>query len=176
MEPSVDSVSETWPFTLVHVRTFALGSRSVFVFEFEHEGLSYFAVDGASLAFYPAAGMNAVDLEMQIRGAAWIREQDPVDSNSSVISDESVPPAVERRSRLQSLAIAQTGREDTAILEGLFLRQTGTYLALAQTVDGAAVVVSERGASEPVPFPTASSWRRLSYAIGRAGGLAKGCS
>ena len=147
-----DHVSDAGPFALAHVRSFVLMSQSTHVFEFQHEGMAYFAVAGAPLSFYPAAGMSAADLEIQFRGAAWIAEQDPIDSNSSAIGDERVPSAVERRSRLRAIAIAQTGREDSEVLEGLFLRKTGMCLALVQTCDGTAVVVSDQGSQRSCHF------------------------
>lgn len=141
-------IAEDWPFALEP--TDAPG-----IFVFQHEGERHFAFDRPSLNFLPAAGMGAADVATQTAGMAWIGERDPIDLQTSYVGYDDIPPARERRAVTEAL----TG--DEPIAEGLYLRATGEYLALAgDTVVGTSV------APTPAPFPEASPWRRLAYVIG----------
>ena len=111
--------------------------------------------------------MSAMDLELQIRGAAWITEQEPIDANTSAIGDEAVPSALTRRERMRAIACDATGLAEPTILEGLFLRKRGDYLVLVDRSAAPAIVLSGEHHPVEVPFPGASPWRRLSYAVGR---------
>jgi hypothetical protein len=103
----------------------------------------------------PVAGMSLDDLRMQEIGSEWIGRRDPVDLDTSRLGDESVPSARERRERLQGLVERSVPRGRLA--EGLFLVTNGSYVALAETPDGRALVCADfLERPEAVGFPDAS--------------------
>src|SRR5262245_34166842 len=90
-------ISENWPFTLRFVGMLDPGGTDGEVYEFSAGEDIYFAVTGDGLNFYPTAGMTIEDLRLQVRGARWIGRSNPIDSNTSRIGDDAVPPAMVRR-------------------------------------------------------------------------------
>jgi hypothetical protein len=168
LEEGETSFAEDEPFRLVLVHTFALENRHYQVFEFNDDGERFYAIDkNGDHAFLPESGMTPADLEIQIRGSRWIADQMPVDGNTSLIGDETVPPAIKRRAHMRKMAIDETGLDEPVILEGVLLRALGEYLVLCQRGDGTAVAVSDAWEPIIVPFPQASAWRRLAYAVGK---------
>jgi hypothetical protein len=158
------AVSSSSPFELSYLGSIDRVSPGVEVFSFDSDGESFFAVAGSSLTYLPIAGMTLVDLADQFVGARWIGSRDPIDSNTSMIGDDRVPPANERRQRIQTLVSAHLGPAAT-VLEGLFLCTDSSLLALAQ--QGERVLVIGDGLPPlQAGFPTASRWRRLSAAVG----------
>jgi hypothetical protein len=158
--------TESFPFYLRLTHTFVLGARHVQIFEFDHDADTYFAIAGRALNFYPRAGMSATDLEVQMRGAAWIAEQEPIDGNTSLIG-EAVPSALTRRARMREIASDVTGFDDPSILDGIYLRKRGNYLVLVDRPGASTLLLSDGHDPVEVPFPAASPARRMSYAIGR---------
>ena len=119
-EPS--EVGDDWPFALVPVGTL----RGVAVYEIQLDGERHFVTANPANVF-PAAGMEAADLEVAWAGQAWIGERDPIDLGTSAIGHEAVPPGPERRRACEALAAG------APLLEGLYLRATGEYLVLTDT-------------------------------------------
>lgn len=159
------AVTENWPFELRMVGAIHSAEGEVRVFEFVVDGEIYLALSGGALTFYPAAGMTLEDLQLQNDGAAWIACQDPVDLATSRIGDDLVPSAVERRAAVEELAahVCTSPR----VLEGLYLRAKGIFLALVEdTTTGTGIVVGSGLEPRVIAFPQASSWRRLALGVG----------
>ena len=156
-------VSEDWPFELRKL----LDTPDLTVFEF-HEDEAYFALAGESLNFLPQAGMTVDDLLLQHAGAKWIGARDPVDLSTARLGDPAVPPGIERRVRLEALGASTVPTEPVKILEGLFLCSEQRYLALFGKSGEEEAVIGGLPDTPPiaVPFPQASSWRRLAWGVG----------
>lgn len=171
LQQPLSVVNDNWPFELKKVGTIHSAGGEIEVFEFAAGGEVYFALSGNTLTFYPAAGMTLRDLQLQHDGSAWIARQDPIDLATSQLGDESVPSVTERRAAIEALAAKVC--KSPLILEGLYLRATGVYLALIEdTHTGAVSIVGSGFEPSTVAFPQASSWRRLAHGIG--GMLQKG--
>lgn len=160
------SISEEWPFHLHSVGSLTLRGERTDFYEFTDGEMDYYAQEGF---FFPKAGMTLEDLLLQNLGQQWIGGQNPLDLNTTILGDDRVPTMIERRHNIDALARKALG--DSAvfnIVEGLFLRKTSYYLALLETsADSNAVVVGTNLNPIPVGFPEASSYRRLSYALGK---------
>ena len=128
MEFGVDGdesrVSEDWPFELRKL----VETSELTVFEFD-EDEAYFALADDGLNFLPQAGMTVDDLMLQQAGAKWIGARDPIDLSVVRLGDPSAPSGVERL-LAQALGSATVPGEAVNILEGLFLSEPATYLAL----------------------------------------------
>jgi hypothetical protein len=160
-------ISDDWPFELSVVGTFTTGEGETEVFLFTAEGVEYLAVAGPSLTYYPKAGMELHHLRMQSLGSSWIAGQDPLDLNTSVLGDESIPSTKERRQRIEDIARQYLGDTPFTILVGLFLRSSGKYLALVQPEGkDKAMIAGTNMVVRNIPFPSASAWRRLAVGIG----------
>jgi hypothetical protein len=156
-------VSETWPFELR--RLAETPELTVFAF---HDDEAYFALAGDGLNFLPQSGMSIDDLMLQQAGARWIVARDPIDLSVVRLGDPAVPATSERRRHLEALGAATAPREAVEVLEGLFLRTEQRYLGLfKRSGQGDAVVGGLDTAPIAVPFPEASSWRRLAWGVGR---------
>ncbi len=157
-------VSEDWPFEL---RTL-LETPDLTVFEF-HDDQAYFALADDSLNFIPQAGMSVDDLMLQRSGAGWIGARDPIDLSEVRLNDPTVPAGRDRRRHLESLGAATLPGKTVEILEGLFLGSNQQYLALFRVSGREEAVVAGLPDTLPitVPFPGASSWRRLAWGVGR---------
>ena len=160
------SISEEWPFHLHSVGSLTLRGKRTDFYEFTDGETDYYAQEGF---FFPKSGMTLEDLSLQGLGQQWIGGQNPLDLNTTIIGDDQVPTMIERRYNIEALAIKALG--DSAVFniaEGLFLRKTGSYLALLKiSADSDAVVVGTELKPITVGFPEASSYRRLSYALGK---------
>ncbi len=157
------SVSEDWPFELHTL----LETSKLAVFEF-HSDQAYFAVADEGLNFLPQAGMAVEDLLLQRSGARWIGARDPIDLSVVRLGDPAVPPAIERRRRLEALGVDVIHGGKVEILEGLFLRGEQRYLGLFGTAGSEHAVIGGLPSTPPlwVPFPLASPWRRLAWGVG----------
>lgn len=170
-------VSDSWPFALEAVGSIQTPDGDVEVFRFTDGDEAYFATAGSVLDVFPTGGMGFEDLRLALGGRRWIAERDPVDLRTSLPSDPRVPAGHERRSAIERLgAAALPAASGIRIVEGLFLRRTGAYLALvahAESPDGV-VVVGTGVTPMPIGFPDASAHRRLGWSVGRmleAGGI-----
>jgi hypothetical protein len=160
-------ISEDWPFQLSEVGSFTTAEGETEVFLFADDGDEYFAVSGPSLTYYPKSGMELAHLRLQALGSSWIADQDPVDLNTSILADDSVPSSKQRRQHIEDIAEQHLGCTPFSILEGLLLRSTGKYLALVQPRDNdKAILVGTNIVVRNIPFPSASAWRRLAVGIG----------
>jgi hypothetical protein len=157
-------VSQDWPFELRKL----VETPELTVFEF-HDDQAYFALAGDALNFLPQSGMSVDDLMLQQSGAKWIGARDPVDLSEVRLGDAAVPPGSERRRHLEALGAATAPGEAVEILEGLFLLTEQRYLALFKRSGQPEAVVGGLPDAVPiaVPFPQASSWRRLAWGVGR---------
>lgn len=157
-------VSEDWPFELHKL----VETSDLTVFEF-HDDQAYFALAGEGLNFLPQAGMSVDDLMLQHVGAKWIGARDPIDLSVVRLGDPAVPSGIERRRRLEALGAATAPGEAVEILEGLFLGGEQRYLALFGRPGQEEAVLGGLPDTPPivVPFPQASSWRRLAWGVGR---------
>ena len=169
LEGEETDVSEEWPFELRHVSRITAGQYESDVFEFTYEGDRYFTLDLDGLTFYPSEGMTIEQLEQQEAGSIWIGQHEPVDLNTARIGDDAVPRTPERREAIMALASRSlnTPSDNIRILEGLFLRNGQSYIALVQKRDSAEnYVVGNTFAPYQVGSPQDSEWRRLSLAVG----------
>jgi hypothetical protein len=160
------SISENWPFHLHSVGSLQLRGERTEFYEFTDDETDYYAQEGF---FFPKAGMALDDLYLQDLGQQWLGEQRPVDLNTSIIGDDQVPTVIERRRNIEALATKALGDGTVFnVVEGLFLRKTGSYLALLEihALDNAVVIGTDLNPIS-VGFPDASSYRRLSYALGK---------
>ncbi len=159
-------ISEEWPFHLHLVGSLTLRGERTDFYEFTDGEMDYYAQEGF---FFPKAGMTLEDLLLQDLGQQWIGGQNPVDLNTAIIGDDRVPRMIDRRRNIEALARKALGESAVFnIAEGLFLRQTSSYLALLETsAEGNAVVVGTNLNPITVGFPEASTYRRLSYALGK---------
>ena len=147
-EEDESRIADDWPFVLEPT-----GEEDIYAFE--DDGEAHFVWTGRVTGVLPAAGMSAADVVVQFEGSEWIGGRDPIDLGTSYIGHDDIPPATERRAALEALT-------DEPIAEGLYLKATGEYLALAgDTVIGTNVPAT------PAPFRDASAWRRLSYVMGQ---------
>jgi hypothetical protein len=173
MEFGVDSdggtrpATDDWPFALTPAGRIGAGSGDpdVYIFQLEEP---YYALSVGALHCYPVAGMSVEDLATQFAGASWLATQEPIDLSTSATGLLAVPSIPERREAITSLVTTaydtQTGFR---ILEGLYLRKTFRYYALVELVDTHQSMMIGTGiAPLEIGFPMASSWRRLSYAVG----------
>lgn len=160
------SISEDWPFHLHSVGFLQLPGERVEVYEFNDGEMDYYAQEGF---FFPKAGMTFDDLYLENLGKQWISEQRPVDLNTSIIGDDQVPTVIERRRNLEGLARKALGDSTVFnVSEGLFLRKTGSYIALLEIhAHNDAVALGTDLNPVLVDFPKATSYRRLSYALGK---------
>jgi hypothetical protein len=166
MDGDESSVSEDWPFQLHSIGCLELQGERTEFYEFTDGKTDYYAQEGF---FFPKAGMTIDDLYIQDKGQKWIDEQEPMDLNTSVIDDDRVPPLFERRKNIEEMGRKLLGDStDFKVVEGLFLRKNGTYLALLKIHNQAnAVVIGTSLSPISVSFREASSYRRLSHAIGK---------
>jgi hypothetical protein len=173
MEFGIDSnggarpATDDWPFALTPAGRIGAdsGDPDVYIFQIEEP---YYALCVGALHCYPVAGMSLADLKMQFSGAAWLATQEPIDLSTSATGLLGVPSIPERREAITSLVISayDTGT-GFRILEGLYLRKTLRFYALIELVEShKSVLVGTGIAPLEIGFPKASSWRRLSYAIG----------
>jgi hypothetical protein len=162
-------VSETWPFELDYVGQLAEGDI-VEIYKFSYEGETYFAQGGRVFDFYPTTDMKLEHLRLLQKGARWIGEDSPVDLDTVSIGDERVPTLQVRQAAIMDLATQALGDRQgirIRILEGLFLKTNGMYLALvAEETTGWTVAVGTGLRPYSVGFPDATPWRRLSVAVG----------
>ena len=160
-----DEVAPDRPFELRLVGDLGSGGEPEPVFTFVADDEEYYGFLNP-MNFLPVAEMSLDDLRVQGAGSAWIGARDPVDLATSRIRDERVAPGLERKERLEEL-VSQVA-PGARLREGLFLADEGFYLALAETDERVALVISDSlEHTERVAFPRASPWRRLSYGVGR---------
>jgi len=173
MEFGIDSeggtrpATESWPFELTPAGRIAVGSGEpdVFIFQLEEP---YYALNVGTLHCYPVAGMSIENLKVQFAGASWLATQEPIDLSTSATGLLGVPSIPERREAITSLVTTAYATETSfRILEGLYLRKTIRYYALVELTESHKTYLVGSGI-RPVEteFPLASSWRRLSYAVG----------
>ena len=163
VEGDESRVSPDWPFEL----RLLVETPDLSVFEF-HDDQAYFALAGDSLNFLPQAGMSVDDLRLQRSGARWIGARDPIDLSEVRLGDPAVPSSRVRWRHLESLGAATLTGETVEIIEGLFLGREQQYLALFRMSGREEAVVAGLPDTLPivVPFPEASSWRRLAWGVG----------
>lgn len=161
-------VSDHFPFELRYAGSVELTGGKTEVFEFVSDDEDFFAVAGRCLNFFPKDGMVFEDLKLQMLGAEWISNRAPIDLDTSRIGDDSVPPTLERPEAIEILcARFSGGRQNAKILEGLYMRRTGKYLALVQNQSSSsATILGDGFAPHEVGFAEASAWRRLSFGVG----------
>ena len=157
-------ISETWPFKFRLIGQL----NELTVFEFDDNDEPFFALAGSnSLDFMAKAGMTLEDLRLQRTGSQWIADRDPVDLQTSMPGEDSVPSGLERQKALESLGERALGGAGVKVLEGLFLRAERRYLGLFGKPDEEdAFVVGLTETPMLVKFPEASVWRRLAWGVG----------
>lgn len=161
------AVTENWPFELSLLDKVKQAENEISVFKFEDANESYF-VFSPDHDFYPMAGMTLEDLRIQMLGTEWIARRMPVNLETALLNDETVPSTKERRVIIQQLAAEAVGEQGKLdILEGLYLKSTGSYFALLGFSEEEALIVGTTIAPLRVAFPAASAWRRLSYGVGK---------
>jgi hypothetical protein len=157
-------VSENWPFELHRL----METSDLTIFEFHADEAHFALADEGALNYLPQAGMTVDDLLLQRKGATWIGARDPIDLSVVRLGDPAVPSTIERRRRLEALGAEVFPGEAVKILEGLLLCREQRYLALFGRSDSEDAVAGLADAPPIlVPFPQASSWRRLAWGVGR---------
>jgi hypothetical protein len=166
IDGDASSISDDWPFHLQSVGSLQLRGQLIEFYEFTDEETDYYAQEGF---YFPKAGMILDDLYFQSIGEQWISEQGALDLDTTIIGDDQVPSLIERRSNIEALAKKALG--DSAVFnvaEGLFFRKTNSYLALLENdTPDYSIVVGTDLYPISVGFPEATSFRRLSYAVGK---------
>ena len=166
LEGDQSSVSEDWPFKLNYFATIRQRGEEISVYVFEAESEGFFAIS-PNCDFYPIAGMTAHDLQLQMNGSAWVGAREPITLETVFLGDDSVPSTKQRQAIISQLADKVLAEHRFyEILEGLFLKSTGMYVALIETGEKDGIVLSDRFDPRRVGFPEASPWRRLSFGIG----------
>jgi hypothetical protein len=142
------------------------GEPDVYRFELEEP---YFVLDIGTPHCYPVAGMTIQDLSQQFAGASWLSVREPIDLSTSATGLLGVPSIPERREAVTSLVTNSFGTEASfKILECLYLRKEMRYYALVEMTDTKKTfLISNALKPAEVPFPQASSWRRLAYGVGQ---------
>jgi len=160
--------TDSWPFVLLPVGRIAPGQGDPDVFRFDLEE-PYFVLDIGAPHCYPAAGMTLEDLVQQFAGASWLSVREPIDLSTSATGLLGVPSIPERREAVTSLVTTAFGTEASfKILECLYLRKEMRYFALVEMTDTKKTfLISTALKPAEVPFPYASSWRRLAYGVGQ---------
>jgi hypothetical protein len=169
LEGDEDQISDTWPFDLKDVGSVIVGTQESKLFQFSDGQESYFALELPGLNFFPAVGMTAEQIQLQVAGSRWIGQRTPIDLDTVRIGDDSVPSIKERRAAVVELAstMLNTSPTDIRVLEGLYLSSEGTYVALVElTSSNQAYVIGTDLRPFMVGFHEASDWRRLSVGIG----------
>ena len=159
-------ISEEWPFVLREVGQ--VPERELTVFAFDDDDESWFAIADPVLTVCTQAGMTFDDVVLQYLGSGWIGARNPVDLSMSMPGDPRVPSGLERRKALQSLGATVLGGKEPEILVGLFLLTEHRYLGLFRTPGDQTSIIGGLPDSTmlEVPFPDASTWRRLAWGIG----------
>jgi hypothetical protein len=161
------AISESWPYELTFVGRIDQDEASVIVYTFEDENERFYALS-PDHDFYPVAGMSFNDLRLQMKGSAWIENCSLIDLNTIILGDERIPKTRDRREAIKTLAGEKLGtHKEHKILEGLYLKTEGIYLALIELDPAQAVLVGTGMETRRIAFPEASPWRRLSYGIGK---------
>ena len=162
------SGTDSWPFVLMPVGRITPGPGEPDVFRFELEE-PYFVLDIGQPHCYPVAGMMLGDLKRQFSGASWLSRQEPIDLSTSATGLLRVPSIPERRQFITSLVTAAFGSEASfKILECLYLRKSKRYFSLVEMTDSKkSYLVGSDVEPVEIPFPMASSWRRLALGVGQ---------
>jgi hypothetical protein len=159
--------TDSWPFELTPAGRIAAGSGYPDVFTFELEE-PYYALTIGTMHCYPVAGMSFENLKMQFSGTGWLAIQEPIDLSTSATGLLGIPSIPERREAITALVTTAYDTETSfRILEGLYLRKTIRYYALVELTEPHKTMIVGNGIPPlEVGFPSASSWRRLAYAVG----------
>jgi len=151
-----------WPFRLQPVGAIHAPDGRYTLFAFDANGPHY-VLDGPSVQFFPTDTMGSDEVRNQLTGEWWLRQQNPVGLETSVLGDDSVPSLPDRRRAIKRLANAVPG---TATI-GLFLRSSSQYLAYVKPAgDSAAVVVGSNLPLRHASCPGTSDYRRLLATLG----------
>lgn len=164
LEGDESLISETWPYEFRLLGEVA----NLTVFEFVDDDEPFFALAGrSSLDFMAKAGMTLEDLQLQRTGSQWLGDRDPINLETSMPGEASVPSGLERQKALESLGERALGGSGVKVLEGLFLRAERRYLGLfGRPGEEDAFVVGLSTTPMLVKFPDASAWRRLAWGVG----------
>jgi hypothetical protein len=150
------------------VRELRLGGVTHRIFETDTDP-PLIVVEGPSLQSFPRAGMSDEDLELQVRGDRWLREQHPVAMLRPMDGQIDLPDYHEEV-RLEEM-VEKATPEDHRFLEGWILASRGEMLAMSIDRDGNGYVVSDKRSRYFVEFPEATPFRRLSYVVGKYFGV-----
>lgn len=126
---------------------------------------SVIVASGSQLQHFPRAGMSDDDLELQIRGDHWLREQQtlamlrPLEGQSEYLD-------YHEDTRLERM-VEEGAPDDYRFLEGFMLLARQELVAMASDREGTACVIADGRERYFVSFPEAAPYRRLSYVVGR---------
>jgi hypothetical protein len=138
------------------------------VFSFDDADGKYYAISGKGLNYFPVADFTPEDVKYQIIGSLWVSERVPIDLNTIKGDDPVVPRLTERKRRFEELAERLRPGVPFIISEGLFLEKSKEYLGLIEFEgENKAQIVGDRITLKNIPYTSASSWRRLSFGIGK---------
>ena len=167
-EYTESDISETFPFELILIDTVDVAEAEAKIFEFVENETDYFLVDGNSLTFYEKSGLNFEQFMWQLVGSSWIGAQNPIDLDTSMLGDESVPSIPDRIREIGKNWSKYNGERAMRIIEGLYLQNTRQYLALIENLNDKSVsIIGENINLRKIPFENLSPWRRLSIGIGK---------
>lgn len=168
LEESEEAIADDYPFELTRVGDFKRSAGdTVEIFRFWDGEEEYYAYANSRLSFLAAAGMALEDLRLQESGRDWIAANDAVDLDTTRVGYAGVPPANERRTRIEDMVAGATLDErEWRVREGLFLVAQSRYLALVERDDKKALVLGAVDYPVEARFPAASPWRRLAHSLG----------
>jgi hypothetical protein len=161
-------IADDWPFTLNWIGTIDSDGEITPIYEFSDEDESFFMLGGNVLSFLPQAGMSIDALRLQELGSLWLGQRNPIDLSTVRIGDDRVPATKDRRFAIKQLATPTfAASAAVAILEGIFLCETGEYFALVEEAEtGVAKVVGTTIEPRIAGYPEAMKWQRLAVVIG----------
>lgn len=166
-EDQLNKISDTWPFSFVHVGTFDIAGTKTEVFEFNDGEDEFYLVDGSSLTFYDKGDLESKYVEMFLVGSHWIGNNDPIDLNTSKLGETDIPKIPERKQKIEQLCLQHLDDGNCQILEGLLLKKKNQYLAIVRcNKDGKFSIVGDKIVVRKIPFENLSPWKRLSIGIG----------
>ncbi len=168
LEEDESKISQNWPFVLKDKGSFHANEREFYVYEFSDEDDEYYVIDGESLTYVDKSDLSLEELRLEQIGYCWIKRREPIDIDTVILGEEKIPGTTQRKNEIEMLAKEAIGGEEKfSILEGLYLKDNGSYLAIVERKsDKQADIIGTEIKAEPAPCSKASAYRRLAIAIG----------
>jgi len=162
-------VNEDFPYIFTYLGELNHLNRNIEVYEFFDDDESNVVLYGGRISTFRREGMSLQDLHFQLIGQSWIGEKSPIDLNMSKIGYDNIPPINIRREKVEELSTEICKSKDSLkILEGLFLVEEQTYLALIEDLSNKhKFIVGTDIIPELIEINCLSAWRSLAWGIGK---------